>query len=127
MAAIAQSVDLSFDEFVRQYESSEPRYEYLEGELVPKPMASWIHGLIQLIIGNLLLEAGYFSGAEITCKMERHYPVPDIAAVRGAPDSKYAVQPPDVVVEILSDEGEKPRLMRKIERYASWGCPHIYV
>jgi Uma2 family endonuclease len=58
----APAEKLTFPEFRSKYERSERSYEYWYGEAVPKGMPTWMHGLLQGIIMQLLSEAGYLAG-----------------------------------------------------------------
>jgi Putative restriction endonuclease len=82
MPALAEK--LTFPEFQSNYERSERSYEYWYGQAVPKGPPTWMHGLLQGIIMQLLSEVGYLAGAEVELRIapEAH-PKPDVIATKG--------------------------------------------
>ena len=81
MATAPQTL-LTLEEFDARY-GSEPGWEYWFGEAVRKPVPTWYHGVLQVVLANLLLEAGYFSGSEIDLKVDpRWQPRPDVLKCR---------------------------------------------
>jgi Uma2 family endonuclease len=126
MAAAADRLTLA--DFERQYGDLKPYHEYWFGEAVPKAMPTWLHGLLQLVIGALLKEAGYKAGSEIKLRISPDFePVPDVIATLGPIELPYPTKPIDVVVELLSPEDSFRRVVRKCRMYADWGIPVIAV
>ena len=81
MAAVAGKLTLL--EFQSQYEHADRSYEYWYGEAVPKGMPTWIHGLLQVIISQLLTEAGYLAGSEVELRIVPDaHPKPDVIGTR---------------------------------------------
>ena len=66
MAAVPHSL-LTLEEFDRLY-GAEAGWEYWFGEAVKKPVPTWSHGILQIVLANLLFESGYYAGAEIDLK-----------------------------------------------------------
>ncbi len=126
MAAVAEKLTLL--DFQSKYGRSERRYEYWYGEAVQKGMPTWIHGFLQIVIGQLLIEAGYFAGAEVELRIiaEAH-PMPDVIATSGALDEPYPTKAVNVVVEILSKNDGAQYVLEKCEAYKTWGFEYIYV
>lgn len=119
---------MSFEEFVKRYENLDGSYEYWGGEVIQKPMGSWIHGILQIIIGQLLREAGYISGSEVTLRLvPDYYPKPDIVATKAAPQTDYPSQPVEVIVEILSESNDMRYMLNKCKHYSNWGCEQVYI
>src|SRR5947209_354543 len=88
MAAFAGK--LTFAEFQSQYEHGDRSYEYWHGEAVPKGMPTWIHGLLQVIISQLLIEAGYLAGAEVELRIVPDaHPKSDVIEISGDIDEPY--------------------------------------
>jgi hypothetical protein len=63
MAAMAGNLTLA--EFETRYGKGDQAFEYWRGQAIPKGMPTWIHGIIQRIVMELLTEAGY-NALEIT-------------------------------------------------------------
>ena len=126
MAALAGK--LTWEEFQSQYGRSERSYEYWYGEAVPKAMPTWIHGLLQVIISNLLLGEGYKAGSEVELRIDSSaYPKPDVIATKGKVELPDPTKALDVVVEILSTDDPMPYVLQKCRAYQHWGFAYIYV
>jgi Uma2 family endonuclease len=124
MATAPQTV-LTLEEFDQRY-GSEPGWEYWFGEAVRKPVPTWYHGVLQVVLANLLFEAGYFAGGEIDLKVDpRWQPRPDVLAA-SAIDGRYPTKPVDLVIEILSDDQFR-YLHDKCRHYKRIGIQRIYV
>jgi len=127
MATVAAE-KLTLAEFERLYGDCKPHYEYWYGEAVQKPMATWLHGLLQKILMLLLDELGYESSSEVTLRIAPDFqPVPDVIATSGPIEFPYPANPVDVVVEILSPEDRFSRVSKKCSDYAQLGVPNILV
>ncbi|MGA8596943.1 MAG: Uma2 family endonuclease [Bryobacteraceae bacterium] len=126
MAAVAEK--LSFLEFQAKYEHGDRSYEYWYGQAMPKGMPTWIHGLLQRIVMELLTEAGYISGSEVELRIipEAH-PKPDVIGTKGEVEDPYPTKAVDVVVEILSKDDSAPYVLEKCQAYRTWGFEYIYV
>ena len=126
MAAIAEK--LTVEEFQSKYGRSERSYEYWYGEAVPKAMPTWIHALLQGIIGKLLIDEGYKAGPELELRIDPDaHPKPDIVATKGKVEIPYPTKAVDVVVEVLSKDDPMPYVLKKCRAYQAWGFPFIYV
>ncbi len=119
---------LTLTEFERQYGHEKPWYEYWRGEAVQKSMPTWIHGLLQAILSELLTRAGLVPGSEVRLKIDLDLQlVPDLIATRRAIESAYPVSGVEVAVEILSEGDSMSRMLAKCEAYQRWGFEQIYV
>jgi len=63
MVAVAENLTVS--EFQLKFAEGDRSYEYWYGQAIPKGMRTWIHGLLQRIVMELLTEAGYIAGSEV--------------------------------------------------------------
>ena len=127
MPAIAEQ-KLSVQEFHARYDGEKPYYEYWDGEAVQKPMATALHGIIQIILARLLYGIGYKCASEVTLKLDPNYePIPDIIANDCPLGLPYQTSPFDVVIEILSPEDSFSRVLRKCRLYEQWGIRQIVV
>jgi Uma2 family endonuclease len=126
MVAVAENLTLL--EFKTKYENGERAYEYWHGRAIPKGMPTWIHGLLQVIISELLKEAGYIAGSEVELRISPDArPKPDVIATRGEVENPYPTKAVDVVVEILSPDDAMAYVIEKCRSYETWGFPGIYV
>ena len=126
MATVAEKLTVA--EFEKRYGQEKPHYEFWHGEAIQKSMPTWIHGLLQGILRDLLRKAGYKAGSEVKLKIDPDFhPVPDVIATRGPIELPYPTRPVDVVIEILSGDDPMSRVMTKCKTYGSWGFEHVYV
>jgi Uma2 family endonuclease len=126
MVAIAENLTLA--EFQRKYEKGDRSYEYWQGQAVPKGMPTWIHGLLQRIVMELLSEAGYVAGSEVELQIAPDArPKPDVIATKGEVEDPYPTKAVDVVVEVLSPDDSLVYVLDKCRAYHAWGFGEIYV
>jgi Uma2 family endonuclease len=126
MASSSQTLTMA--EFEEQFGHEKPYYEFWYGEAIQKSMPTWVHGLLQRILMELLREAGYKAGSEVKLKIHAAFqPVPDVIATSGPIERPYPTKPVEIVVEILSDEDSMSRLLTKCRTYEEWGFQEIYV
>lgn len=119
---------LSLGEFHRIYDGVKPNHEYWYGEAIPKPMATYLHGVLQLVLGMLLLRRGWKAASEVTLKMGPHAElVPDLIATRGTPELPYPTHPVEICVEILSPDDRLRKVVDKGKRYLEWGVGHVWI
>jgi Uma2 family endonuclease len=123
--ATASKTLFTLEEFEQRY-GSEPGWEYWFKEAVRKPTPTWYHGILQIVLANLLFEAGYFSAGEVDLKIDpRWQPRPDVLAA-SAMDGRYPTKPVDLVIEILSDDQFR-YVQDKCRHYERIGIQGIYV
>ena len=88
------------------YADRKPNWELIDGEPEQKALGSKRHSFLQLILGQMLGELGYRTGAELTLEINEDWePVPDIAGMLRPDTDKDAVyqkSPPSSVIDILS-------------------------
>lgn len=113
---------------VTEYESiygSESGWEFWFGEAVRKPVPTKFHGILQMLLGELLRLAGYISTVEAELRNVADWrPRPDVYGVLEDFEGDYPVLPVDVVFEILSP-GED--IAEKCRHYAESLIPAIFV
>jgi Uma2 family endonuclease len=115
---------LSVAEFDRLY-GSERGWEYWFGEARQKPVPTYLHGLLSLLLGELLRRAGYLVSGESDLRITSDWrPRPDVYGVLHAIEGDYATEPVDVVFEVMS-EGDDP--LPKCEQYTRVGIPQVFV
>ncbi len=110
------------------HSSPDQSFEYWKGQAIPKAMPNSTHGALQMVLGDLLRDAGYRRGSEVELRIVPGYhPKPDVIATRGHLERPYPTQPLDVVVEILSAEDAMIFLLEKCATYKQWGFGSVYV
>jgi Uma2 family endonuclease len=113
------------DEYLRRTEK--PYCEYIDGVLCPKPMPTALHGLLQLLLAQLLTRAGLKAAPEITVRLSpTKYLIPDVIAAKHIQDP-YPTEPVLLCVEILSPEDGLGATLAKCEQYHTWGVPYCWV
>ncbi len=121
----AGTILLTLEQFNAQY-AHEHGYEYWFGEVVQKGMPTWLHGLLQLILGDLFYKLGYASGSEIDLRIDPNWqPRPDVVAALEI-EQPYPTKPVDIVAEVLSDD-PMTKVFEKCRHYARIGIPQIFV
>ena len=127
MATLAHK-SLTIQEFDRLYGDTKPHREYWFGEALPKAMPTWLHGLLQGILVQMLREIGFVSASEVRLAVSQDaYPVPDVIATSKPSRMPYPTDPLDVVIEILSPSDSMQYLLRKCRMYSKWGATHVFV
>ncbi len=125
MAAVAEA-KLALDAFHARYGQEKPYFEFWDGEAIQKSMPTGIHGLIQIILGQLLFEAGLLSAVEVRLKLREAFePVPDVIASAGTAIFPFPTQPFEVVIEVLSPSDSFHHLVRKCQKYELWGIERV--
>lgn len=116
---------LTLAEFHAQY-GNEHGYEYWFGEAVRKGMPTWLHSVLQLVLGEMFRRLGYKTGSELELRIDPNWqPRPEIVAVLQM-DEPYPTKPVDIVAEILSDD-PMTRVFEKCRNYARIGIGQIFV
>ena len=119
---------LSVSELEKLYGNEKPYYEFWDGVPIQKSMPNWMHGFLQILLGQLLLEAGYKVASEVRLKIDPAFqPLPDVIATRLPIQLPYPTSAIEIVAEILSDDEPLSRVLTKCKAYARWGCDEIYV
>ena len=130
MVVTSVSPKLTLEEFHQQYAHCDQAYEFWYGEAVPKGMPTWIHGILQHIIMDLLRRAGYFPASEVELRIEAGArPRPDVVASRTKPklSKSYPTSGLEIVVEILSEDDSYFKVQTHCRKYQEWGFGHIYL
>ncbi len=119
---------LSQSKFENDYGEIKPYHEYWHGEAVQKSMPNFVHGLLQFILMQVLVEAGYKAAAEVRLKIDPDLQLlPDVIATRGRVEMPYPTVAVEVVAEILSPDDAMERVIGKCRAYDRWGFTEIFV
>ena len=107
--------------------TDKPYSEYRDGVLYPKPMPTFLHGIIQSVLAGLLRALGLVAGTEVTVRISpNHYLVPDVVAARRM-ELPYPTEPVLLCCEILSPDDRIGATFAKCEEYHAWGVPYCWV
>lgn len=111
--------------------SYEPLCEYVDGQLIQKPMPTWQHGILQIWIGSQIMKLfpRFIAGGDVRAHLRStEFRLPDILVdLRENVNSSYAEQPGYLCVEILSPDDRLGAMFQKCERYHDWGVPYCWI
>jgi Uma2 family endonuclease len=111
----------------------EPDAEYVDGEIVERPMGEFNHADWQQAIQRWFAahsrEWNVRAISEIRVQVKaNHYLVPDVTVLdRSLPVEQIVTHPPLAVFEVLSPEDRFMRLRQKLAEYAEMGIPQIWI
>ena len=106
--------------------------EYVDGELKEKPVVQRVHGRLQAIVStwfeNHVEEWGVVPSPELRTKVSsRRVRLPDVVvSVAGYP-SQVQVDPPLIVIEIVSPSDGFSELVEKLDDYDRMGIPNVWI
>src|SRR5262249_46938770 len=110
-----------------------PDREYVDGEIIERHLGSKRHSKAHRKLFSFLLRLSerqplhVFSDLRVRMA-ERRYRVPDIAVYFGSePAGNVPSTPPDVVVEVVSEDDRYVEIVEKLAQYRSWGVKHIWL
>ncbi len=115
---------------VKEYMATtyEPDREYVEGRLVERHVGERDHSLLQYQIAKLLDQRGLIPFTELRVQVAaQRFRIPDVAAEREMPETRFLRTPPLIAVEILSREDRAGEIADKIDDYLAFGIPNIWL
>ena len=126
MATIATN-RLTVEDFARIY-AGEKTHEYCYGVAILKGMPTWIHGLLQRIVMQLLVEAGRLGAAsEVELRIDPEArPRPDVIAVRNPLPGPCTRPKASISLSRLSLKITPCSGSVKCIKYQEWNCERIY-
>lgn len=108
-----------------------PDREYIDGVVVERNVGEWPHSLTQ---SNIIfcVRSEYPNVFVVPEQRVRTVPgrrsrVPDICIILENPQIDVFEMPPFVVIEILSKRDEMSNVLEKLEEYAAFGVPNIWL
>ena len=109
-----------------------PDVEYIDGELKEKPSVQWAHGRLQILIGQWFgrfeNEWGVRVAAEVRTQVSfSRVRLPDIVVVKAGTQKQTRVDPPLVVIEILSPADSYADTERRARDYQRMGIQNIWL
>jgi hypothetical protein len=103
----APTVTLTLEQYHAEY-AGESGYEAIR-----KPMPTWLHAVLQALLGDVFYRLGYFSGSELTLRVDAQWePRPDVAAAVELTEP-YPTRPVDILAEILSPDDTMAFVFKK--------------
>ncbi len=106
--------------------------EFVDGELKEKPVVMSIHGRLQVIIGawfeRHLDEWGVLPAVEVRTQVAPgRVRLPDVVVGPATAWPETLIEPPLIVMEILSPSESFTELLEKLRDYDRMGIPNIWV
>lgn len=118
---------ISLEQYHERY-STEQGYEYWFGEVVRKPVPTWLHSILQALLAELFTRAGYIAGSELDLRIDRDWePRPDVAATLKPITEPYPTKPIEVVAEVLPPDDTIAKIREKCSLYSHIGIAQIFV
>ncbi len=109
----------------------QPDVEYLDGVLKEKPVVFSVHGLLQMRIGIWFFrhsEWNLKTGVEIRTQVSpTHVRLPDVVVGPRGKWPQLLVQPPFIVIEILSPSDSYTEVRRTAREYHAMGVRNIWL
>jgi Uma2 family endonuclease len=133
-------IKISYEEFMKMYENTDERYEYIDGEAYLMASPKITH---QKVLGNLhVIFRQWFKGKPCTPYLSPF----DVTLIKGK-DKKNVVQPdllvacdpenknekdqytgtPALVIEILSESSKRLDLIKKLDLYSQTGVREYWI
>lgn len=129
---MAAKVQTSVEEYLRSSFDGLDR-EYVDGEVVERPVGNNEHSEAQWRLSALLWECSkrhaVHGRPEIRVRIsESRYRVIDLAIYAGSrPSESVPSRPPLAAIEILSPDDRMSDVLTKFSEYETWGVEHIWL
>lgn len=110
-----------------------PDREFADGEVMERSMPDFPHGDSQTRMVEIFYELRkthpLFAVTEVRHQLsENLFRIPDVAVhYRKKPAERVPSAPPLIAIEIVSPDDRYAKLIRKLQEYAEWGVPHIWL
>jgi Uma2 family endonuclease len=118
---------ISLEHYHERY-SGQRGYEYWFGEVVRKPVPTWLHSILQVLLGEIFTRAGYIAGSELDLRIDSEWePRPDVAATLQPITEPYPTKPIELVAEVLSPDDALTKVRDKCSLYSRIGIAQIFV
>ena len=111
--------------------SYSPDREYVDGVVVERHLGEKPHSKVQRAIiisfNHRYPDLCVWPEQRVRTVPERRSRVPDVCVTLAEPPTDVFETPPFICIEILSRRDEMSDLLEKLEEYAAFGVPHIWV
>jgi Uma2 family endonuclease len=110
-----------------------PDREFVDGEVVERAMPDLPHADRQTRLIEIFYELRkshpLFAVTEVRHQLSgRLFRIPDVAVHFGKkPAGRVPSDPPLIAIEIISPDDRYATVIRKLQEYAEWGVPHIWL
>jgi Uma2 family endonuclease len=110
-----------------------PDRELVRGEIVERSMPDLVHSGVQARLVAIILalteRCRLFAFPELRLRLaDDVVRVPDVTIFRDAiPTALVPAEPPHCVIEIVSRDDRYTDVLEKLDEYARWGVPHVWV
>jgi Uma2 family endonuclease len=101
--------------------------EFVDGELIERPMPTPFHGWLTHLLSMRLHSAGYCLIAARMRPGKNVIRIPDLSVFHQFPSERVPTSPPFVTLEIVSPDDRHEDLIRKLEEYRAWGVEHVWL
>jgi len=127
---MASAVQISIEEFNRT--NYRPDREYIDGELRERNVGKWEHARIQALLAtwftNREAEWGILTATEQRVRVSgSRIRIPDVVVVRAGEQPDVLVEPPLLVIEILSPDDTYSDTQERAEDYLQMGVSTIWI
>ncbi len=124
-----RTVLVSLDEYLNTAYS--PDREYVDGVIVERHVGERGHSLVQrnslIYLQTMYPDLFVWPEQRVRTVAGRRSRVPDLCVTLEDPHTDVFETPPLIVIEILSRRDEMSDVMEKLDEYAAFGVPHIWV
>jgi Uma2 family endonuclease len=110
--------------------SYDPDVEFVDGVLVERNVGDWLHSLVQ---SNILFALRRkYPHLKVVAELRSRvtgtrYRLPDVCVLLVPPKTRYMLDAPFLVVEVLSESDATSAVMEKLNEYANKGVPNIWL
>ena len=127
---MATAAQLPVSEYLRT--TYRPDREYVDGELRERNVGKWLHARVQALLASWFVhhESAWniVSGTEQRTQVSpTRIRIPDLVVLRSGPQPDVLVEPPLLIVEILSPDDTYSELQERCEDYRRMGVETIWL
>ena len=123
---------ISLEEYLRTSFDGLDR-EYVEGEVVERTMPDFSHGHTQSVLGSIFVRLNRQFPVHVASELRLRIS-PEVVRIADvcvfAPDppaQRHPTSPPLIVIEIVSPDDRHDDIVTKLDEYARWGVPHVWL
>jgi Uma2 family endonuclease len=127
---MAASTLVSIEQYLKT--SYRPDVEFIDGELKEKPKVQWAHVRLQSLLcewfGRHEDEWSIIGGPEARTRVSAsRVRLPDVVMISAGPSPQTLVDPPLIVIEIVSPGDSHSELEARVRDYDAMGVPNIWI
>ncbi len=127
---MATATLVSIDEYLRTM--YDPDMEFVDGVLKERAVVMSVHGLIQSLLATWFTnhgkEWGIKAAVEVRTRVsQKHVRLPDVVVGLRRKWPETLVEPPLIVIEVISPSDAYGEIEEKIAEYQAMGIPNIWL